>query len=177
MNERIEVTVDPSDMNRQAITYSFIITVLAFVLYLPIWGFKINLGWDILLKFYVCYMLGIIIHELLHAIGFIIFGKAKLGDIKFGFIMKHMMPYAHCKVPITALSYKISLLLPVILTGIVPFSLGVILGNGLWVTVSVFLIAGGVGDWIIFRKIYKYPHDALLEDHPSAIGCVVNLKV
>ncbi|WP_010170165.1 DUF3267 domain-containing protein [Bacillus coahuilensis] len=160
-------------MNNQAMIYSLVLVAIVFILYILIWGSTFSFGWGLLLKFYIGYMIGIILHELIHAIGFIVFGKAKLSEVKFGFMLKHLTPYAHCKVPITVKSYKIALLLPVIVTGIIPLIWSLAIGNVLLISISVFLIAGGIGDWIVFRKIYKFPNEALLEDHPDAIGCII----
>jgi hypothetical protein len=173
MKERMEVTVDPKYINRKVSIYVIIIGVLAFFTYFSIWGFKFDFGLDFLWKFYLGYLVGIIIHEALHAFGFIIFGRVKWTEIKFGFIWKHITPYAHCKVPIKVKSYRIALLLSVVLTGIIPLILALAIGNGLLVSISVFLIAGGIGDWIVFRKINTFPRNTLLVDHPDAIGCFI----
>ncbi|WP_338470809.1 DUF3267 domain-containing protein [Niallia sp. XMNu-256] len=173
MKQSIEVTVDPRYMNRKASIYTIIIGILAFIAFFSIWGFEFNFSLDFLWKFYLGYVVGVIIHEALHGFGFIVFGKAKITEVKFGFILKHITPYAHCKVPIKVKAYRIALLLPVILTGIIPLILALAIGNGLLLAISVFLMAGGIGDWIIFRKIKPYSGNALLEDHPNAIGCII----
>ena len=175
MKDYIEVTVDPEYMNQKSLIYTVIIGLLASIAYFSIWGFHFDFGFEILWKFYLGYLIGIILHEGLHAFGFIVFGKVKMSDIKFGFIWKYITPYAHCKVSMKVKSYRIALLLPVILTGIIPLILALSIGNGLLLSISVFLIAGGVGDWIVFRKIYTFPADAQLEDHPNAIGCIIHI--
>lgn len=177
MKDKVEVIVDPKYMNQKATIYTVVIGVIAFAAYFAIWGFTFDFGLDFLWKFYLGYLIGIILHEALHALGFIFVGKAKKSDIKFGFIWKYVTPYAHCKVPMTVKSYRISLLLPVILTGIIPLFIALAFGSGLLVAISVFLIAGGMGDWIIFRKINSFSGDAILEDHPSTIGCIIYQNV
>jgi hypothetical protein len=143
------------------------------LIYFLIWGFHFDFGFNFLWKFYLGYLVGIIIHEILHALGFMIFGKVKRSEIKFGVMWKHLTPYAHCKVPMKVMSYRIALLLPVIFTGIIPLIIAIAIGDGLWVAISVFLVAGGIGDWIIFRKIKQFSGNSIIEDHPSAIGCIV----
>src|SRR5699024_4411392 len=160
-------------MNRQAFLYTLITGVLSSVVFFFIWGMEFNFGFDFLWKFYIGYLLGIILHEALHAFGFILFGEAKMTEIKFGIMWKYIAPYAHCKVPLTIKAYRIALLLPVILTVIIPLILALIIGNGLLLFISVLLTAGGIGDWIIFRRIKTFPGNALLEDHPTKIGCII----
>lgn len=173
MKNGIEEIVDPNEMNQKALIYTVIIGLVALFAYFSLWGFRLDFEFVSLWRFYISILIGVIFHEALHAIGFIIFGKAKLKDIKFGVIWKHITPYAHCKVPLKVNAYRIALLLPVILTGIIPLIIALSIGNGLLFSVSVFLIAGGLGDWIIFRKLEKYPHTSLIADHPSEIGCIV----
>ena len=176
MGEKVEVLIDPKKMNQQATIYTIAIGLISIALYYSIWGFTWNLSVTAFLKFYVFGFIGILIHELIHAIGFIVIGKVKLSDIKFGFILKNMTPYAHCKIPLSMRAYKISILLPVLITGFLPLSIGLATNNLLTVVVSAFLIAGGIGDWIIYRKLRPFSKHAVVSDHPTEIGCIVEIK-
>lgn len=173
MKEYTEIVIDPKYMNQKASIFALIIATLALIIYFLIWGFKMDIELKDLWKFYLGIFIGIILHEGIHAFGFIMFGKAKLSEIKFGIIWKHITPYAHCKIPMTVNSYRISLMLPVIITGILPMILALAIGNGLLMSVSIFLIAGGIGDLIIFYKINTFSGNALLKDLPDAIGCII----
>jgi hypothetical protein len=173
MKNGIEEIVDPNEMNQKALKYTVIIGGVALFAYFSIWGFRLDFEFGFFWRFYIGILIGVVFHEVLHAIGFMIFGKAKMKDIKFGVIWKHITPYAHCKVPLKINAYRIALLLPFILTGIIPLIIALSIGNGLLFSLAVFLIVGGIGDWIIFRKIRKYHRTSLISDHHSAIGCIV----
>ena len=176
MEEKFEVLIDPKKMNQQATIFIIAIALISVALYYSIWGFTWDLSVMAFLKFSLFNFIGIIIHELIHAIAFIVIGKAKISDIKFGFIWKHLTPYAHCKVQLSMRAYKISILLPVIITGFIPLIIGFSMNNLLTVLVSAFLIAGGIGDWIVYRKLRPFTNNAVVIDHPSEIGCIVETK-
>lgn len=114
------------------------------------------------------YIVGLVCHEGLHALGAVIFGKCSPKDIKFGVIPKQMMLYCHVKTPLTVASYRYLLLLPVIVTGIIPLIISTILGNIFLVAVFAMLVSGGAGDFIMVHSLSKYPSKQLICDHPEA---------
>ncbi|WP_176538689.1 metalloprotease family protein [Bacillus cereus] len=52
--------------------------------------------------------------------------------------------------------FKKALLLPVIVTGIIPFIIGIMFGYGLLTFVSVGLVVGGTGDIMIYQLIRRH---------------------
>ncbi|HHU43273.1 MAG: DUF3267 domain-containing protein [Bacillota bacterium] len=110
----------------------------------------------------------VIVHELLHALGFIIFGKAKPSDIKFGVVPKHGMVYCSCKKPMPKKAYMLALIFPVILTGLIPIIFVTIWGNLIWIFLFAVMVSGGAGDLMMFKSLTKYDKDQLIMDHPNA---------
>lgn len=123
--------------------------------------------WDIVITL-VLMSGGIVIHEGIHALGAMIFGKCKKENISFGFIPRQLMFYCHAEKPMTASAYTLMLLLPVVVTGFIPFILSVCLGNIFLVVAFAMLISGGAGDLIMAASLRKIPASALLLDHPKA---------
>lgn len=123
--------------------------------------------WDIIITLAIM-AVGVIAHEGLHALGAMIFGKCKKENISFGFIPRQLMFYCHAEKPMTASAYTLMLLLPVIVTGFIPFILSVCLGNIFLVVAFAMLISGGAGDLIMAASLRKIPASALLLDHPKA---------
>ncbi|HEX6384259.1 MAG TPA: alpha/beta fold hydrolase, partial [Anaerolineae bacterium] len=118
-------------------------------------------------------LLGIVTHELLHAIGFVYLGKVRWSAVKFGFSWKGLAPYAHCRQPLAAAAYRASGLLPGVVLGLIPGLIGVVTGSRwlvLWGT--IMLIAAG-GDLAVWWAIRSVPTDALVLDHPIKAGCQV----
>ncbi len=123
--------------------------------------------------FISAFVIGAFLHEVLHALGFLIFGKLKLSQVKIGIIWKYITPYAHCKIPLKAFVYRISLLLPAILLGIIPALVALITGKG-WLLIYgiLFTVLAG-GDLLVFWLIRKVRSNELVKDHPERCGCFI----
>ena len=123
--------------------------------------------------FIVTFVLGAFLHEILHALGFLIFGKLKISQVKIGIIWKFITPFAHCRVPLKASIYRIALLLPAILLGIVPSIVAIIIGKS-WLLIygTLFTVLAG-GDFLILWIIKKVKSDELVKDHPERCGCYI----
>lgn len=175
MTEKIDVLIDVKQVNNQMIVPTIATFVLSIGLYYLIWGFV----WDITLigfvKVYGICFIGIILHELIHGIAFIIFGKAKLLEVKFGVLWKSFTPYAHCKIPLKLKAYRIALLAPVIITGFIPLIIALFIDSLALVIVAAFLITAGAGDWIMYKLLKPFPANAKIIDHPSEVGCIVEM--
>lgn len=117
--------------------------------------------------FFILYGILIVVHELLHAIGFIVAGGASVKDIKFGFIPKFMMFYCHCKKPLRARGYMIALLLPVTITGFIPAFFVIFSQNLFWATMVSLAIASGAGDLTMAWELRKLQKNTLVQDHES----------
>lgn len=116
---------------------------------------------------------GIVVHELLHAVGFVWVGKAPLTAVKFGFSWKGLAPYAHCRQPMRASAYRLSILLPGLMLGILPGILGIIgqsLPLLLW---GILMTIAAGGDLAVLLAIRQVPAAAWVRDHPTKAGCQV----
>lgn len=116
---------------------------------------------------------GIIIHEMLHGLTWMIAGRKSLQAMKFGVQWKVLTPYAHSTEPMPARAYRLGIVMPSLVLGFLPLLLGLISGNG-WVFFFglVFTLAAG-GDFLILWLIRKVDRQALIEDHPTRAGCYV----
>lgn len=123
--------------------------------------------------FITAFIMGTFLHEVFHAIGFIIFGKIKIKQVQIGIKWKYLTPFAHCKVPLNASVYRIALVLPAILLGIVPSIIALLFGKS-WLLIYgiLFTVLAG-GDFLIFWVIRKVKADELVKDHPERCGCYI----
>lgn len=133
---------------------------------------KMELTWNYAL-FLVIVLAGIIIHEIIHGITWMIFGKKSSDMIKFGFQWKTLTPYAHVKEPIEVNAYRIGAFMPGLIVGIIPFILSLIMGDGNLFWFSVIHTTAAGGDWLILWTLRNVKRGALVEDHPSQAGCYV----
>lgn len=156
-----------------------VIVASAFVIipFLLAWGMKpFRTGFNDFtnLTFFIpAVIIGILFHEIIHAVSWKYFGGISWDKIKIGFQWKTITPYAHCSEPVKASVYRIGTAAPAIILGIVPSILAVITGNG-WIMAFGFLftVAAG-GDFLILWLIRKVNGESFIEDHPVRAGCYV----
>lgn len=116
---------------------------------------------------------GTFIHELLHGFTWMKMADLHWEDIKFGFKLRALTPYAHCKKPITANAYRWGILIPGFILGFLPY-IGSLILDYAWLLVFgfIFTLAAG-GDFLMFWIIREIPEERLVEDHPERVGCKV----
>lgn len=166
----------------QASLYSLVIALpIAFMFgwfYSTRWGFdQLMFGFDSffanLFLFLLTFIIGIILHELIHGFTWMLAGRKPFNAIKFGFQLKTLTPYAHCKEPLKVNAYRIGALMPGLLMGIVPSILAILIGNSWLIAFGiVFTIAAG-GDFVILWLIRNVSKNKFVEDHPSQAGCYI----
>ncbi|MDP8202073.1 MAG: metalloprotease family protein [Candidatus Tenebribacter burtonii] len=123
--------------------------------------------------FIIAFILGSFLHEVFHAAGFIIFGKLSFNQVQIGIKWKYLTPFAHCRIPLKASVYRIALLLPAILLGLIPSIVALIFGKS-WLLIygTLFTILAG-GDFLILWIIRKVKSDEIVKDHPERCGCYI----
>jgi hypothetical protein len=121
----------------------------------------------------LAYLVGVVVHEALHVVGMLIFGRVSLRSVEWGHRISEGVVYVHTTEPMSARAYRGVLLLPGILTGIVPVLLGWWTGS-MWLTVFGWLMTtSAVGDLAILRLIRDLRPDVPLQDHPHKVGVLV----
>ena len=117
--------------------------------------------------------LGIVVHELIHALGWMTFGHKSSSAIRFGFQWKTLTPYAHLKEPVDVNAYRMGAFLPGFILGILPSGLSLVLGSGDLFWFSLIHTSAAGGDWLILWMIRNLKASAQVEDHPTNAGCYV----
>ena len=118
-------------------------------------------------------LLGIFLHEIIHAAAFVFIAKVSKNNVTFGFQRKTITPYVHCKVPVKVSFYRTTLLAPGLLLGIIPALFSVVSGQGwLLIYACIFLIGAG-GDFLIIWLLRKTGKNELVQDHPTRCGCII----
>jgi membrane-associated HD superfamily phosphohydrolase len=123
-----------------------------------------------LVVFMAIIMLSVLIHELIHGLCFMLFAKEGQKSVKIGFIWKYLTPYAHCKEPLSKAHYRIALLMPGLILGIIPIVIGLSFGYFFLFILGLFLTLAAGGDLIILILTYSVAVDRKLLDHPSECG-------
>lgn len=122
------------------------------------------------------FVVGIVLHELIHAISWVTFAKIPFSKIKFGFNVRSLSPYAHCGEAVTAKVYRIALLTPAIILGFIPITISYVSGSVWFFVTGLLFTVTACGDFLIFWLIRKVRNDQLVADHPERAGCCVVLE-
>jgi hypothetical protein len=150
--------------------------VAELLIFAAVWGFDpVMDASDILLPWYFfpVFAVGIVVHELIHGLSWMAAGRLSFAQMKFGFQLKTLTPYAHCTVPVKKSAYVFGTLMPAVVLGFLPFIISLITGNG-WVLIfSILFTFAAVGDFLIVWLIRSVAWNTLVEDHPENAGCYV----
>jgi len=115
----------------------------------------------------------VVVHELLHALAWKIAGGLSFREFKFGIAWKTLSPYCHATRPMPITAYRVGVVVPGIILGIIPVVIATIIGDGVLAVLGALLIAGAVGDVYVLWLLRKVPADARVIDHPTRAGCIV----
>jgi hypothetical protein len=118
-------------------------------------------------------LLGVVVHEFIHGISWMIFGHKPFSAIKFGFQWKTFTPYAHLKGPVEVNAYRLGAFMPGFLLGILIYIVSLLLGDGNLLWFSLVHTAAAGGDWLILWLIRAVKAGVQVEDHPTNAGCYV----
>lgn len=114
--------------------------------------------------------IGIIIHEAIHGLTWSMAAKIPISDIKFGFQIKTITPFAHCKVPINIVAYRIGTLMPFLILGILPYIFALVTQNPTVLGFSLFFSFVAIGDLMILWITRDISKDKKVQDHPTEGG-------
>ncbi len=135
----------------------FVLLIFLFILTYFLTGnldvLNIQMSWIVILIFWL------ILHEILHGIGFLILGKVKFKNVIFGAELEKGIFYCMCKEKISKLNILISLVFPLFFIGIFTYIIGLITNNNLLLLLSIFNIAGSIGDIVMTFDILLMPKD------------------
>jgi hypothetical protein len=175
---KTDLSISMEKANVYSLAFALPIAGLLAVIYILRWGGgQFAAGFNSLFEnfiiFLVVFFLGIVLHELIHGLAWMLFGRKSFHAIKFGFQVKTFTPYAHCLEPMKVNPYRIGTVMPGLVLGFFPALTGIITGNG-WLTAFglLFITAAG-GDFLILWLIRDVDSDKLVEDHPTRAGCYV----
>jgi len=112
----------------------------------------------------------IVVHELIHAAVFSVFAKDTWKNVKIGFQIKTLTPYAHCKVPLKKIHYELALMMPGIILGLIPVIIAFNTASILLLYYGLFMLMGAGGDIVLLFMLRKVPNTKKILDHDSEVG-------
>lgn len=176
-NTPVEVVILPWRANLASFIVFTLTAALGGLAFSSLHGFE--LAWTGFVRFLTDYgmllatiIMGALVHELLHAVGFALGSAKGWRSVRFGFSVKDLAPYTHCSDNLSFQAFLLATLLPGIMLGIVPLLLSLILGDGWLLTFACFFTAGAAGDFLCAYKLLPYRNHRI-RDHADTIGFVV----
>ncbi|MDX5482347.1 MAG: DUF3267 domain-containing protein [Hymenobacteraceae bacterium] len=186
---KIELTVSAAKANMYALYFILPILLLYIPAYLLVWPEQFALQnlravlqqYKVWLLFSPLVMLGVfvvgaVVHELLHGLTWGLFCKDGLKSIKYGVYWKLLTPYCHCKEVLPLGPYVLGGLMPGLVMGLLPALAGLIWGNFLLFLFGLFFSVAAGGDLLVLWMLRRQKKEDLVQDHPEKIGCYVLIK-
>jgi hypothetical protein len=167
------------DLRKAQITGGLLGLTIVFVLLLP---YYLIFGTEEVMKireffrlsvFIPSAVIGIVVHEFIHGLTWAVSAKMGLANIKFGFQLKSLTPYAHSKLPMKTNAYRMGAVMPLLLMGVLPYLFALISNNPYTIGFGLFFSFVASGDIMILWLIRKLPGYQLIQDHPTKGGVIV----
>ncbi len=173
MENKRDLSISLERANVIVLFISIPVAILQFLIFSMIHGMEnLETTWSLVALILVV-LLGIIAHEFIHGITWVIFGRKPFSAVKFGFQWKTFTPYAHLKEPVDVNAYRIGGFMPGFILGILTYLLSLVLGDGNLFWFSLVHTAASGGDWLILWLIRNVKAGMQVEDHPTNAGCYV----
>ena len=164
-----EMRVSLLSGNVIGILISIPVTLLFMVAEFLLFGLP-ELAWWQLCYFATGFGIQIIIHESLHAIGYIFDGGLRRDQLKFGVNWKGLAPYCIFLSPIAMPPFRRAALLPTVVLFPLSVALWLIFQTWWLNFLAAAALVCGVGDFIVFIKSLKYPPNLFIVEHASGAG-------
>ncbi len=125
------------------------------------------------IELFILLLGGILVHEAIHGLTWMLVLKKGFKYIKFGFNSHSFSPYTHCTLPMKVWQYRLGGLMPGLLMGIIPIIASFIV-QSTWLNFVgyLFLWAAG-GDIISLLMLRKLNRNKLVIDHPEEMGYII----
>ncbi len=181
METPVERVFDPQRINRVSLITLPLLLLLFGIPYGIIWFSSLDqfysylflpLADQLLLMLYVMlgYIGGIVLHELIHAITWALLLKGSFQYIRFGLLGRSGTPYCHLTQPVPSAIYLTGLLMPGIVTGLLPIGIALWSGSGLWLLWGLLLTQAATGDAFMAYYLWREPAKHRIQDHPDELG-------
>lgn len=118
------------------------------------------------------FIAGFLIHELIHALGWAKNSEGKWKSIRFGYDPNYLKIYCDCTEAIKIGTYRLFKILPIFITGLIPYLVGIIIGSFHLSIAGACLVAMCGVDLILVIMLKNENKDSYIicKDNPSIYG-------
>lgn len=185
--EEVSSTFIPENKKNRFIVklniYAILIVVILFIPTLKLFGsFEMDInGLGSTIVFFVfifSFLVYVVVHELLHGISFVLFGKVKIKELKFGVIWKSGMAYCISTVPVKIGAARISLMMPVYAVCIPLYILGILMDSFGISLLAILFLSGSIADFYYMWASRKASKDYyMFEEMPTVKGYEIGYRL
>lgn len=173
MGNKRDLSISMARANVIVLFLSIPVAIAQFVIFVMIHGpDKLQTTWNAAILI-ITILLGIVAHELIHGISWVIFGRKPFSSIRFGFQWKTFTPYAHLTEPVEVNAYRMGAFMPGFVLGILIYLVSLVRADGNLFLFSLLHTVAAGGDWLILWLIRDVKAGMQVEDHPTNAGCYV----
>lgn len=170
-----EVDASLSMIRVNAITVA-VLPFLAGGMLLPhslLWGFPSFPESSGLLAVVLAFLIGMILQQFLHKVGWWRWGRIDWDDIEFGVVWRSFAPYASTETEMPASGYRRGVALPLLVLGALPALAGVIMDLPVltWFALAMLIASGS--EMATLWSMRRMDDEQLVRDHPDRTGCIV----
>ncbi|MFD1145271.1 DUF3267 domain-containing protein [Larkinella insperata] len=120
------------------------------------------------------FLVGSVIHELIHGLTAFWYGRLNWSDIRFGVQWKSLTPYCHPIRALPAKTYRVVVAMPLIVLGLIPYAVALLSGSVILLALGVFFTLAASGDLMILWLMRSLADEQRVQDHPSQVGLLVS---
>lgn len=167
-----ELTIPIEEGVAKIIKYILPFSLISLFPFFIIYGFSGFKGITFIkiILFLVVVLLGIPLHELLHALIFGLFVKGGFKTLSFGIEPLTRSPWCHCNSEMSVLLYRIGAITPFFIMGMIPLFAAYVMNSPALLVFGYLYCLGGAGDWLSVYLTRKLKWKDRVKDHPSKLG-------
>lgn len=167
--------IDIMKAYKVAIISTVLVAIIGATGYTIKWGFfnVLKTPWRVYFSILGIFIGGFALHQLIHGICFGIFSGGKWKSVKFGLDDEILKPYSCSTEAITISKYRITRLLPIIFTGVLPYVVSIINGNFVLMVASLVLFIFCGIDLLALFVTRKEDKESLVFNSIKDCGCIV----
>jgi hypothetical protein len=122
---------------------------------------------------FLIFSAGFVVHELLHFLSWQAFSGLPIQDFRLGMRWSQFTPVIGCQRPMRPFAFRIGLIMPFLLMGVLPMSFAFYFQNAWLLCSAVIYMAWASADILTFILFWKAPSNSFVEMHRTALGCIV----
>jgi hypothetical protein len=153
--------------------YGIILLIVPLVPFVVLHGVSPLFGGFRPVAFFLLIVVFTLAHEGFHVFGWKYWGSLPWRDFEFGFKWEALAPYAHAKKPMRVDAYRLGTVLPLLMTGLLPYVFALVIGDGMMTLLGTLMISAAVGDLYVLWTLRDVSADATVVDHPENVGCII----